>query len=136
MRPSYGKHLHVLLDTHVLLWAMTDDKRLSPAARDIVTDKNHYVVISIVSLWEVAIKSSISKLDSRVTLRQFKNSLVQFEVDLLDMDTDHIESYTTLPLHHRDPFDRMLIAQAKHEGLHILTADPAFKLYDVNVLDI
>lgn len=131
-----GKHLHILLDTHILLWALTSDKRLKPDARELITDRNHYVAVSIVSVWEVAIKVSVGKLDSSVSVQQFLDALNRFEVDLLAVEPEHVEEYAQLPLHHRDPFDRMLIAQAKHEGMHLLTADPQFKAYDVPLVDL
>ena len=131
-----GEHFSVLLDTHILLWSLTNDKRLKPEARDLITDRERYVAVSIVSVWEVAIKVSVGKLDSLVSVEQFLDALEEFKVDLLAVDPKHVQEYARLPLHHRDPFDRMLIAQAKHEGMHLLTADPHFKLYDVPLVDL
>lgn len=131
-----GRHLSFLLDTHILLWALTHDKRLRPKARDLITDRDHYVAVSIVSVWEVATKISVGKLDSSVSVEQFLDALTLFDVHLLAVEPEHVKVYAKLPLHHRDPFDRMLIAQAKHEGMHLLSVDPHFALYDVALIDL
>lgn len=120
-----------LLDTNALIWAVVDDVRLGPEARRVVgagTD----VVVSVVSLWEVVVKTSIGKLRPMPWLA---GVVADRGVRRLGVDDRHLEALADLPLVHRDPFDRMLIAQAQVEGLTILTSDAAFGRYDVPLLD-
>ncbi|MCW5899983.1 MAG: type II toxin-antitoxin system VapC family toxin [Flavobacteriales bacterium] len=126
--------MDVLLDTHILLWAWSGDKRLTKAQRELIASEEVRACVSIVPLWEIAIKSSLGKLELMAPLDEMIASLPEFEFHLLHLRTEHVQRVTTLPLHHRDPFDRMLIAQAKHEGMHLLTADPHFAAYGVPVI--
>lgn len=126
--------MDVLLDTHVLLWAWAGDKRLSKAERDLLAAKDVRAYVSIVSVWEIAIKSSLGKLELSAPLEELVASFPEFHLHLLPLRLEHVHLVRTLPLHHRDPFDRMLIAQAKHESMHLLTADPLFSAYDVPLI--
>ena len=92
--------------------------------------------VSIVSMWEIAINTSVGKLDLKVSMEQLAASLPEFHLKLLPLKLEHVQAVEHLPLHHRDPFDRMLIAQAKHEGMHLLTADPHFEAYDVPLVAV
>jgi PIN domain nuclease of toxin-antitoxin system len=112
-----------LLDTHTVLWAFEGDSDLSRRAGRLIEDPANDLVISIVAYLELQIKQTIGKL--RVAAGGFKR---------LGLQRSHCDRYRALPLHHRDPFDRMLIAQAQVEGYSILTADPRFKKYDVKVI--
>ncbi len=120
----------LLLDTHALLWWLADDP-LEPAARTRIADPGELVRVSAVSLWEIAIKRAIGKLE-------FEGSLVSHVHDSgfepLPITGDHGERAGALPLHHRDPFDRMLVAQAQAESLTLVTRDPAFDAYEVQLL--
>ncbi|PYI46894.1 MAG: PIN domain nuclease [Verrucomicrobia bacterium] len=124
-----------LLDTHTLLWAFEGDSDLSRRAGRLVEDSANDVVISIVVYWELQIKQTIGKL--RVA-REYNERLWEWfdacGFTRLGLQRSHCDRYRALPLHHRDPFDRMLIAQAQVEGFAILTADPRFKKYDVKVV--
>ncbi len=128
--------MDVLLDTHILLWAWNGDNRLSKTHQELLTSQEVRAFVSIVSLWEIAIKTSVGKLELKAPLQELVASLPEFQFELLPLRMEHISLVGTLPLHHRDPFDRMLIAQAKHEGMHLLTADPHFAAYDVPLIGV
>ncbi|MBS1938230.1 MAG: type II toxin-antitoxin system VapC family toxin [Bacteroidetes bacterium] len=124
----------VLVDTHVLLWAWEDDPRLGRRGRQILADPEQPVVVSIVSLWELAIKRSVGKLGLDIELDALVSSLEAFGFELLPVFPVHTLALAKLPLHHRDPFDRTLIAQAQCEKLHLVTADPIMQDYKVNLI--
>jgi PIN domain nuclease of toxin-antitoxin system len=126
----------VLLDTHILLWFQGLDTRLSDAVRERIEVGPEHFFVSQVSLWEIAIKLSIGKLSLDKDLTTTFAKIEEAGFEILPMRTAHIIEVSLLPLHHRDPFDRMLIAQAKAEGMQLLTADPHFKLYDVPLLEL
>jgi PIN domain nuclease of toxin-antitoxin system len=126
--------MDVLLDTHILLWAWSGDNRLTKSHRDLLTSQEVHAFVSIVSLWEIAIKTSVGKLELKAPLEELVASLPEFQFASLTLRMEHISLVATLPLHHRDPFDRMLIAQAKHESMHLLSADPHFAAYGVPVI--
>lgn len=118
-----------LVDTHVLIWAMDGDAKLPERYRQIVADGS-LIYVSIVSLWEIAIKTSIGKLEIQADVIE---TLREYDIEILPMTVSHIEAVGTLPHHHRDPFDRMLIAQAMTENLSLLTVDRHFALYGVTI---
>jgi PIN domain nuclease of toxin-antitoxin system len=122
--------VNVLLDTHAALWFLADDTELDPVAREVVADGANIVVVSAASVWEVAIKRQLGKLKAPAG---FGATVVRVGFDALAITHDHAERAGRLPHHHRDPFDRMLIAQAQAERLTIMTRDPVFDLYDVDV---
>lgn len=128
--------MSVLLDTHVLLWFQLLDKRLSPALRNRIerSPEAHYV--SQVSLWEIAIKASIGKLRVSQDLATTFKDIQEAGFLILPFREEHFLEVAALPFHHRDPFDRMLIAQAKNEGMDQLTADPHFSTYDVSIVNV
>ncbi|MBK8499995.1 MAG: type II toxin-antitoxin system VapC family toxin [Flavobacteriales bacterium] len=128
--------MNVLVDTHILLWAWSGDSRLSKAQRDLLMAQEVRAFVSIVSLWEIAIKTSVGKLELKAPLEELVASLPEFQFELLPLRMEHISSVGNLPLHHRDPFDRMLIAQAKHESMHLLSADPHFGAYGVPLISV
>lgn len=127
--------MSVLLDTHVLIWAWNGDTRLRGKARRFIEDPATSVVVSIASFWELAIKSSIGKLDIEIDLASLVGSLDKFGFQLLPVTLDHTLELAKLPFHHRDPFDRTLIAQARQEGFVLLTVDPHFSAYDVQLFN-
>ncbi len=114
-----------LLDTHTFLWFMEDSKFLSKNANSKII--NGEIYLSIISLWEIAIKINIGKLELNFSLEKYENSWKKIGGKLLNISTNHIFNYENLELHHRDPFDRMLIAQAKVENLIVITKDRNFK---------
>lgn len=120
----------VLLDTHVALWWL-DDQHLSPVARDAIADPSRVVHVSLATLWELAIKHSMGRLRLRGHLDEV---LVGNGIDLLAVTPAHAFAVRDLPLHHRDPFDRMLVAQALVEGLTVVTRDRRIAEYGVRVM--
>jgi PIN domain nuclease of toxin-antitoxin system len=121
----------VLLDTHALYWLLKGDRRLGPVARSAV-ERATTLIVSDVSLLEIAIKVSIGKLPAVPRLPERLRALGFDRTGITDRALERLQ---TLPVHHRDPFDRMLIAHALTEGLPVLTADPAFEAYGVRVVD-
>jgi PIN domain nuclease of toxin-antitoxin system len=123
-----------LLDTHALIWFLEGDPRLSSRAKDIIGSSNFKVFVSIASLWEIAIKNSVGKLGlSRPFEALFPAALDQNSFALLPISIAHLEEVARLPFHHRDPFDRLLIAQARVESLPLITIDSAFSSYPVQI---
>ena len=121
-----------LLDTHVFLWLAVDDPKLPGTVRETVLRPETTLILSVASVWEMAIKASLGKLRLRLPLATLLESqLGALDADLLEIRVEHVVAVESLPWHHRDPFDRLLIAQARVEGLTILSADPAFARYDV-----
>jgi PIN domain nuclease of toxin-antitoxin system len=123
--------LRLLFDSHALLWALSRPAALAAPARRVLEAMENDVVASVVSLWELEIKASVGKLDLpddlTVVLPAMATSLLQIEMA-------HLRRLRTLPFHHRDPFDRLLIAQALEEGLTIVTRDRAFRAYGVPLI--
>lgn len=126
--------MKLLLDTHTWLWWSGDASRLSGAALAACTDFENELILSVVSVWEIQIKTQLGKLKLTVPLRDMiaeqrtKNAL-----DLLAVSYDHVLTLDSLPLHHRDPFDRLLIAQAVCERATLLSLDPKMALYAADV---
>lgn len=122
----------VLMDTQALLWLMESNPRLSDAARAVINDKNNRALYSIASLWEIAIKVGLGKLETKTPLDVMFPDMESRAPELrLPVLTPHLLEYARLPLHHRDPFDRMMIAQALSEDLAIVGNDEAFDAYGV-----
>jgi len=125
-----------LLDTNVLLWLVTDDTRLSTKARKAYETAKE-LWFSPVSMWEMAIKMSVGGFDFELAedwWRSIPTELTANGVKRLEISDVHCREVAKLAFHHRDPFDRMLIAQAKAEGLNVITADGQFKAYGVKVI--
>lgn len=121
-----------LVDSHTLLWFVWGDtKRISPQLRARIEADDAGVLVSIASLWEIAIKKALGKLE---TPDDLPARIQELGFELLPIEVEHAWHVRTLPHHHRDPFDRLLIAQAQVERLPILTADPAFANYDIEVV--
>ncbi|MBI4703609.1 MAG: type II toxin-antitoxin system VapC family toxin [Deltaproteobacteria bacterium] len=124
-----------LVDTHVLLWWAADDGRLSAAAREVLSDRTVALFWSTASTWELAIKASLGKVRLPEPLGDYlRTRLVQQGIGILPVAEEHAVAVAQLPLHHRDPFDRMLVAQAMVEGMALITGDPALQTYDVELL--
>ena len=124
--------MKVLLDTHAFLWLITGDKRLSRKARTTFLKKENRIFLSAVSLWEICIKLSLDKLSLKegwigIIQQQMKDN----SIDWLPIEMRHCIELVNLPFHHRDPFDRMLIAQAMVEKMQILSRDARFADYPV-----
>lgn len=115
--------MKVIIDTHVLLWFMVGDKRLKKSVRKTIENPNNQVFVSNASLWEIAIKISIGKLQLVGSLADLKEYLERCEFLILPFDFDDLEILVNLPFLHQDPFDRLIIAQAMSKELDLLTDD-------------
>jgi PIN domain nuclease of toxin-antitoxin system len=121
-----------LLDTHTVLWCAANSTRLSETARKTVLDPDGHCFVSIVSAWEVAVKSSIGKLRLAGGVAEFHRIVDENGFVILPIKRKYLEIVETLPFHHRDPFDRMLVAAAMSEGMRLVTADMNMRLYAVD----
>lgn len=124
-----------LLDTHTFIWYVTDNLQLSNYVLELINDESNQVFVSKISLWEIAIKQSIGKLTFNQT-QPFEAFIIQQlnlnDFSLLDIQLNHIAVVATLPLHHRDPFDRLLIAQSIVENIPIISVDAIFDSYPIH----
>jgi len=126
--------MRALLDTHTFLWAISDDPRLSRRAAQIFIGPSD-VWLSVASIWEILIKASVGKMPlPKPAAPYLMKRLAENRVQLLPITLDHILKTEELPMHHRDPFDRMLIAQSLKEGWPIISEDPVFKKYPIRVI--
>ncbi|WP_256555918.1 type II toxin-antitoxin system VapC family toxin [Oscillatoria sp. HE19RPO] len=124
--------MRLLLDTHTFIWFVMGDPRIRPDLQDRIADENNQKLLSKASVWEVAIKQSIGKLNFARPFRDvIEQQLVTNGIDLLDISLAHIEIVSSLPLHHRDPFDRLIIAQGIVEQIPIISADAIFDAYPI-----
>jgi len=124
--------MNLLLDTHVLLWWLDASPSLSQTAGEAISDVSNLVFVSAAVVWEIRIKQGLGKI---IIPRDFRRVLEQQPFEKLPVTVDHAHAVGGLPSHHRDPFDRILIAQAKVEGLTIATHDSIFHQYDVPILE-
>ena len=124
--------MNLLLDTHVLLWAIGNHPNLSSEARNAITDGQNVVFVSAVTAWEIAIKRGLGKLD--VPRTDYLEELRVHRFTALDITTAHALAVELLPPHHKDPFDRLLVAQAQLERLTLVTRDLKIRQYDVPVI--
>lgn len=123
--------MRYLVDTHVILWYASGDRKLSTTARDAM-DSNEVKVLSCVSLWEMAIKMRLKKLQVPDSLEVFaRNEVGIVGYELLRIEPEHVYRLSLLDLHHRDPFDRLLAAQALSEDLNLISRDSEFDAYGV-----
>ena len=119
-----------LLDTHVLLWYINGDKRLSKSHQQLIEDPKVDIALSYVSLWEITIKVSLDKLQLSGEIQELVSLINDTGIILIDISTQDLVELRELPFHHRDPFDRLLIAQAKAKKMILLTEDQHIKKYD------
>lgn len=127
--------MRVLLDTHSFLWFVTEDPKLSGRAQRIIAAGSNEPLLSVACVWEIAIKVNTGRLPIPEPLDRFIPEQLRINrVELLPIELRHTFAVARLPLHHRDPFDRLLIAQSLVEGIPILSADPAFDSYSVQRL--
>jgi PIN domain nuclease of toxin-antitoxin system len=121
--------VRLLLDTHLLLWAAEEPTRLSDAARKLMNNGGNDLMFSAASFWEIAIKRGLGRNDFRMDTRLLRRGLLDNDYTELQVGSDHAIAIESLPLLHKDPFDRILIAQAIVEGITLLTADPLIAQY-------
>ena len=125
--------MQLLLDTHAFIWAITADPRLGSHSRALITNKAASVQLSHVSLWEIAFKHALVRSDMPVSAAQAIGWAEASGFELLALAVEHILTLEQLPLHHRDPFDRLLVAQALEEELILVTADEVVASYPVPI---
>jgi PIN domain nuclease of toxin-antitoxin system len=121
--------VRLLLDTHIVLWLALSPDRLSKKAKSLLSDESNELVYSVASLWEIVIKSGLDRLDFRIDPRALRQGLLDNDYTELKVTGEHALATDALPLVHRDPFDRLLLAQAIVEGITLLTADALLSRY-------
>lgn len=125
--------MNFLLDTHAFLWFINGDAKLSEKAKQEIENPGNTNYISIASFWEVAIKLGLKKIELGFPYQEHKEQAVINNFVILPLSFDHTHQLTKLPVHHRDPFDRIIISQAIHEQLTVISKDPNFSLYKIQV---
>ena len=123
--------MNVLLDTHTLLWWLDDEPSLSETARATISDGSNLVFVSAVVIWEIRIKQALGKLEIPP---DFRRVLEQHPFDTLAVTVEHARAVAEIPPIHRDPFDRMLVAQASVEGFTLVSRDLVFQRYDIPII--
>ena len=123
--------MKLLLDTHILLWWLTQDRKLSQTETAIITDPDNLIFVSAATAWEIAVKKMIGKLSAPDDLSAALAANDFFE---LPISIEHTQKLYQLPLHHHDPFDRMLIVQAMSEDLTLMTRDAKIALYGIKII--
>ena len=127
--------MNFLLDTHVFLWFINDDPRLSDQRKDMIENEHNLRYLSVASLWEMSIKYNLGKLKLEPSYDDFVEKEVQeSSIILLNIELEHLRINASLPFQHRDPFDRILIAQSLAENLPIMTVDSIFNQYPVRLV--
>ena len=126
--------MKLLLDTHAFLWFLGGDSLLSNKARTFIENPKNEKYISIAAFWEIAIKQSLGKLTLDVSFAELKSETTKNGFQILPITFDDTLRLTTLPFHHRDPFDRIIISQAMENDLTLLSCDSNFNLYDLKLV--
>ena len=126
--------MRILIDTHALLWYLQGDPNLSNLALTTIENKDNDVFVSIVTLWEIAIKSGLGKLELQRPFENLEVDLQQLDIKILPINFAELDIYRSLPMHHRDPFDRILIAQSIGNSLTMITRDALFQPYSIRVM--
>jgi PIN domain nuclease of toxin-antitoxin system len=126
--------MQLLIDTHILIWFFEGNKLLAKSRRQIIANPNNDVFISIASLWEIAIKISLGKLTLSKPLVEIVRQIAVENIEILPIAPKHILQVSVLTFHHRDPFDRILVAQSQVENLPVMTDDREFGDYRINIL--
>ncbi len=124
--------MRLLLDTHAFLWWLGDDRRLGPTSRAAIADERNVVFVSAASAWEIAVKRRSGKLEAPGDIADW---IAASDFAPLPIDVSHVIAAAELPPHHRDPFDRMLVAQAQLEELTLVARDDTIDAYAVATLD-
>jgi PIN domain nuclease of toxin-antitoxin system len=120
-----------LLDTHVLIWYLEDNKQLTSNVVEVLEDVSQDLRISTASLWEMSIKIGLKKLNLTVSFQDLQGILEKLSIKMLPISFEDMAYYVTIPLHHRDPFDRILVAQAANHSLTLISRDDAFDAYPI-----
>ncbi len=124
-----------LIDTHVAIWLASEPDNLSQLVKKIYLDDKNKLYLSVASIWEMAIKISLKKLVLPISLRDFLNDhILANHMDILHLKPDHCARVSEMPFYHRDPFDRVLVAQALHEKMSLISKDSVFRKYDCELV--
>ena len=124
--------MRLLLDTHAFLWYVLDDPQLSSAAKAVIENQEADVFVSPASCWEIAIKISLGKYSLTVPFETFwQQGIDQYAFELLPIEVRHVAALINLPFHHRDPFDRLIVAQAMIERIPLISSDPVLDAYSI-----
>jgi PIN domain nuclease of toxin-antitoxin system len=123
--------MNLLLDTHTFLWFSEDNKSLSHKAKSLIEDSQNNCIISIASIWEMAIKISLKKLNLKLDYKDLLEEIYKHDFILLPIEFEHTVELSSMKFHHRDPFDRLLAAQSKVENLAIISKDEIFDKYEI-----
>ncbi len=127
--------MELLLDTHAFLWLRSEPEKISQTVLEAYYNVNNDIFLSIVSVWEIQIKHQLGKLELNVPLQQLIDTQIQQNgLRILPISPDHVYALNTIPFYHKDPFDRLLIVQAKLENLQLVSVDGVFKQYDVDLV--
>lgn len=127
--------MRLLLDTHAFIWWAIQKERLSPTAIGLCEDRNNDLYLSMVSLWEMQLKTQLGKLQFKLSLNELIEAQQRINgLQLLSIEPQHIYALGQLPFHHKDPFDRLLVAQAITESLPLISADPTLSAYPAQIL--
>ncbi len=126
--------MNFLIDTHALIWYIEGNKKLSTNVISVIENTENTVFVSKASLWEMAIKISLKKLEISILFEELEIFLEENEFSILDYNFEHLNTLLKLPFHHSDPFDRLIISQAIIEDFRIITHDKAFDHYEVKIL--
>ena len=126
--------MNLLLDTHALIWFLEGDNRLSQTARSFIENPSNTNYASIATFWEIAIKTSLGKLETKTSLTNLKYMLMENGIEILPITIEHTVLVSKLAFYHRDPFDRLLISQAMHENMSLVSRDEYFSQYDIHVI--
>ena len=129
--------MNLLLDTHIFLWFVNDDPRLSDQFKDLIENDHNFSYLSFASLWEMSIKYNLGKLRLSPSYEEFIDREVsESSIILLDIELEHLKINASLPFHHRDPFDRIIIAQSMAENIPIMTIDSVFNQYPITLISV
>jgi len=126
--------MKILIDTHILLWHMMDDSKLKRQFSDEIEKEENEILVSNVSIWEIAIKVSIHKLNLTKSILEIESYLTENSFEELVPDYKDYQILSKLPFHHNDPFERLIISQAINHNLSVISVDEKFKLYPVQLL--
>lgn len=125
--------MNLLLDTHAVIWAINGSEKLPDKLKQLLEDSENICFVSIASLWEIAIKYSLGRLEFRTDLKSVFE-IIEEDFEILPINSEHILYLASLTFHHRDPFDRIIISQAKEEELSLISKDMWFNNYDIDVI--
>ena len=123
-----------LLDTNALIWTLSDPEELSNPAKDVITNSDNKLFVSIATLWEITMKQSIGKLDLEGDVLDIVEECEREGINILSIQPQHLKKLEKLPLIHRDPFDRIIVAQARTNDMTIITKDSYIPQYDVKTI--